>query len=364
MLSARGRLPARGRRALRIALIASARLPLREPFAGGLEVHTWQLARHLSERGHDLCVFAGPGSDPRFHVHEMPAMPPLSAYARSDVSMPPDYFLAEHFAYLSLMLELAKDDSYDIVHNNSLHYLPIAMAENLHAPMLTTLHTPPTPWLESAMVTRPSRRIHFAAVSRTTAEQWHGIGPEATVVRNGVDLAHWTPGPGGGTPVWYGRIVPEKGLEFAIRAAMAAGTGLRIAGPVPDLAYYNAEIVPLLGGEIEHLGHLDHDQLPAVVGSARVVVVSPCWDEPYGLVVAEALACGTPVAAFARGALPELIDGTNGVLAAPGDIVGLAAAISEASRLDRTVVRASAERTCSLTTMIDGYEALYRRVLS
>jgi glycosyltransferase involved in cell wall biosynthesis len=356
--------PSTKKRPLRIALIASARFPLREPFAGGLEVHTWQLAQHLSDRGHDLCIFAGPGSDPRFHVHEMPALPALSAYARADVSMPAEYFLAEHFAYLSLMLDLAKDDSYDIVHNNSLHYLPIAMAENLAAPMVTTLHTPPTPWLESAMVARPSRRIHYAAVSQTTAEQWRGIVPDSTVVRNGVDLDHWTPGPGGGSPVWYGRIVPEKGLELAIRAAMAAGTGLRIAGPVPDPAYYAGTIEPLLGGDIEHLGHLDHDELSVVVGSASVVIVSPCWDEPYGLVVAEAMACGTPVAGFARGALPELIDATSGVLAAPGDVTALAAAIADAGRLDRGAVRRRAERTCSLEIMIDGYEALYQRIVA
>jgi len=349
-------------RLLRIALIASARYPLCQPFAGGLEVHTWQLATLLAARGHHVCVFAGPGSDPDLCVRETPPMPPVSATARQDVSMPPDLFLTEHFAYLSLMLELAGDPTFDVVHNNSLHYLPIAMAETLQAPMVTTLHTPPTPWLEGAMTTRPGRRIRYVAVSQRTSEQWRKAAPDAIVVRNGVDLAEWTPGPGGGSPVWSGRIVPEKGLHLAIAAAHRAGTGLRIAGPRPDPAYFSNCIEPQLSETITYLGHLDHRHLAALVGSAAVAVISPCWDEPYGLVVAEALACGTPVAAFARGALPELIQPDTGVLAGPGDVVGLADAIAAASKLNRADVRASAERHCSVSVMIDGYEREYRRL--
>ncbi|PPK64976.1 glycosyltransferase [Actinokineospora auranticolor] len=123
-------------------------------------------------------------------------------------------------------------------------------------------------------------------------------------------------------------------------------------------------MAPLLGGDIEYLGYLDHSALVALAGSAAVAVVSPCWDEPYGLVVAEALACGTPVAGYARGALPELLDDPTGILADPGDIPGLATAITAASTLDRRRVRVHAERTCSLTTMVDNYESLYRALAS
>ncbi|GLZ42641.1 glycosyltransferase [Actinokineospora sp. NBRC 105648] len=344
---------------LRIALIASARYPIREPFPGGLEAHTWQLANRLRERGHLVDVFGGPGSDPALGVRVLPTLPALSEYARADVSMPPDHFIAEHHAYLGLMLELA-DAGHDVVHNNSLHYLPIAMAAGLRAPLLTTLHTPPTPWLESAIAIGP--RTHFAAVSAHTANRWRASVPRATVVHNGVDLDRWRPGPGGGVPVWSGRLVKEKGAEEAIRAARIAGTGLRLAGPLPDARYFRERVEPLLGDGVEYVGHLDHVALAALVGSAAVAVVSPCWDEPYGLVVAEALACGTPVAGFARGALPELLDEHTGVLAEPGDVEGLAAAISQASTLDRERARRHAERTCSLPAMVDGYERLYRSI--
>lgn len=349
---------------LRIALVASARYPLAQPFPGGLEAHTWQLARHLRRRGHQVCIFGGRGSDPALAVHEMPALPTLSGLARSDVSMPADFFMAEHFAYLSLMLELGRGHGYDVVHNNSLHYLPIAMAEQVPAPVLTTLHTPPTPWLESAMAARPGTPVRYAAVSATTAAQWRPMVPDAEVIRNGVDLVDFAPGPGGGPPVWSGRIVAEKGPEDAIRAARLAGTGLRLAGPRPDARYFDERVAPLLGDDVTYEGHLDHRELAELVGQSSVAVVSPCWEEPYGLVVAEALACGTPVAAYRRGALPELIDDGNGVLADPGDVAGLAAAILCAATIDRGGVRASAERTCSVTAMVDGYEDLYRRILA
>jgi glycosyltransferase involved in cell wall biosynthesis len=344
----------------RVALIASARYPIREPFPGGLEAHTWQLANRLRSRGHEVTVFGGPGSDPALEVRELPALPPLSEAARQDVSMPAEWFLAEHHAYLMLMLELgAKDAPYDVVHNNSLHYLPIAMAPSLAMPVLTTLHTPPLPWIESAVRTPCPAPRYFAAVSKRTAAQWRPAVPSVTVVPNGVDTSFWRPGPGGGEPVWSGRIVPEKGPVEAILAARAAGTGLRLAGPRPDAAFFRDQIVPLLGDGVEYVGHLDHTDLAALVGSARVAVISPCWDEPYGLVVAEALACGTPVAGFARGALPELLDDACGVLAVPDDVAGLAAAILQAGELDRAAARRRAELHCSITSMVEGYERLY-----
>jgi glycosyltransferase involved in cell wall biosynthesis len=345
---------------LRVALIASARFPLRQPFAGGLEAQTCLLAQHLRRRGHDVTVFAGPGSDASLGVEEMPALPTISAAARADVSMPPDWFLAEHHAYLTLMLRLGEPDTpFDIVHNNSLHYLPVAMASSLHAPVLTTLHTPPTPWLESAVRARAESPVTFVAVSEYTAGQWRSLLPDARVIANGVDTAFWTAGPGGERPVWSGRIVPEKGPVPAIQAARLAGTGLRLAGPCPDPTWFDEAVAPLLGDGIDYVGHLDHPQLAELVRTASVAVVSPCWDEPYGLVVAEALACGTPVAAFERGAVPGLLDETCGVLAAPDDVPGLAAAIVAASRLDRGAARRRAEQLCSVTSMVDGYERLY-----
>ena len=344
---------------MKIAIVASARFPVTEPFAGGLEAHTWSLASGLRAHDHEVTVFAAPGSDPRLEARELDVrVPRISPAARADVTMTPQGWLEEHHAYLSLMLELG-DTDLDLVHNNSLHYLPVAMAASLRTPMVTTLHTPPTPWLESAIQAPKRCPVTFAAVSNHTARAWRHLVPDARVIRNGVDVDRWRQGPGGGPAVWSGRVVPEKGAHLAAEAAVRAGVGLRLAGPLLDVAYFDRQVRPWLGGDVEYVGHLRTDELVALVGSASASLVTPCWEEPYGLVVAESLACGTPVAGFARGALPELVDHRHARLVTPGDVGALAEAITEAVDLDRDAARRHAVSTCSMTAMIDGYEDLY-----
>lgn len=347
-------------RPVRVAIIASSRHPIAQPFAGGMEAQVWLLASGLVARGHDVTVFAGPGSDPDLGRMEVLDHRPLelSDAARADVSMPPEAFMSEHHAYQRLMLRLAAETTVDVVHNNSLHYLPVAMADLVHCPVVTTLHTPPTPWLESAA--SDGTRCRFVAVSEHTAERWSSRLKIDRVIRNGIDLALWSAGAGdGGYAVWSGRFVPEKGPHLAIDAAKEAGIPLVLAGPASDRAYVQEMVLPRLGPMARWVGHLDHVALARLVGQASVAVVTPCWDEPYGLVVAEALACGTPVAAFARGAIPELVTSACASLAEPSDVSGLASAIHRATGLARDDARRHAELTCSATRMMDEYEALY-----
>jgi len=349
--------------ALRIALVAGVRYSIAEPFAGGMEAHTWTLASLLTRRGHDVTVFAGRGSDPRIGrveiLDDIGFRP--SARARGDVSMPPEEFLREHHAYQRLMLRLAEDESFDVVQLNCLHYLPVAMADLLSRPPVLSLHTPPTPWLESALY--GGRRIRPVAVSSWTARAWAPALGVIPVIGNGVDLDRWVPGPGGYKAVWTGRLVPEKGAHLAIDAAALAGIPLLLAGPASDRTYFEEQIAPRLGPGANWVGHLGHRELVALVGSSAVTVVTPCWDEPFGLVVAESLAVGTPVAAFARGAVPDVLDADTGSLAAPGDVTALADSMVAAMDLDRRAVRAHAEQTCDVERMVDGYVALYRDVI-
>jgi glycosyltransferase involved in cell wall biosynthesis len=264
---------------------------------------------------------------------------------------------------LQLLLELADRarGSFDVVHNNCLHHLPVAMARSLPVPMISTLHTPPTPWLESAIQAGPCP-VFFTAVSTHTARAWQHVIPALRVIRNGVDLDRWHPGPGGGPLVWSGRLVPEKGADLAIRAARIAGMPLDIAGPIADRRYFAAKVEPLLGGDVRYRGHLRHEELVLLVGSASACLVTPRWDEPYGLVAAESLACGTPVCGFARGALPEILDSGCAVLTRPDDVNQLADALPTAVRLPRDRARAHAAAHCSQDLMISQYHNLYREL--
>ena len=189
---------------LRVALIASNRFPLRQPFAGDLEAHVWHLARALAGAGHDVSLFAAAGSDADLNCAELNVRElSLSPAAQMDSSMTSTAFMADHHAYLSLMLQLADPASgFDVIHNHSLHHLPVAMAPMVSTPMLTTVHTPPTPWLESALQATGGAGTRFAAVSRHTAAAWRHAVPEMAVVPNGVEAHLWPLGPGGGA--WCG----------------------------------------------------------------------------------------------------------------------------------------------------------------
>ncbi|UAK25708.1 glycosyltransferase family 4 protein [Sphingomonas nostoxanthinifaciens] len=343
---------------MRIAIIAHLKYAIREPFAGGLEMHTHMLARSLRDRGHAVTLFASTGSDPQLGVE--PICDETSLLETGIAEANDVAFFREHHAYLKLMTEL-RGRSFDIIHNNSLHYLPVSMAETITTPMMTTLHTPPFCWLESGI--RVNRgRMRYVAVSEATAAMWSHVAHADDVIPNGIDLHHFPFRKSASEEpylVWYGRIVPEKGLDHAIDAARLAGLALKIAGPISDAAYYEEMIAPRLGDDIVHVGHLAHHQLAHLVGGARAALCTPRWEEPYGLVVAEALACGTPVAAYRRGGVPALLGPDCGVLAEPDDVVSLAAAAVAATRLSRSACRVHAEHHCDAERMVDKYEAVY-----
>ena len=332
-------------------------------------MHTYMLALTLRARGHCVTVFASTSADPSLGAEPIcdgDSLLDFSRKAREDVSMLAEPFMAEHNAYLRLMLRLG-ERGFDVVHNNALHYLPVAMAPALPSPLVTTLHTPPTPWLESAIASRTSEgNTHFVSVSAANARSWSPTVGACAVIPNGIDLERWAfhAEADAGRAVWSGRLVPEKGPHLAIEAAHRAGLSITLAGPLHDRTYFDEDVAARLREGDRYAGHLSHSQLAALVGQAGVFICTPCWDEPYGLVVAEALACGTPVAAFDRGAMGEILDEHSGCLAAPGDVDALSEAIHAALHLDRAACRRRAETHCSVQTMVDRYERLYETVVA
>lgn len=357
---------------MHVVVVAHTRFALARPFAGGLESVTWHLVRALVARGHRVSVFAAAGSEPIDGVDYLePETIELSEAARADVSMPDEGNLQRHHAYLALMLDLATRTDVDVVHVHALHYLPTAMAPTLRVPTVLTLHTPPTPWLESALQVAGrsaargvGRMPHVTAVSAHTARAWrHAV--EAEVVRNGVDTDEWTPGPGGDRLVWTGRITPEKAPHTAVEIARAAGMPLVLAGPLSDARYARERLMPMLGDGVEYAGHLHDTELVDLVGGSAAALVTPDWDEPYGLVAAEALACGTPVLGLSRGGLREIVRDEVGALVVPDDrLVGrAAAALPRVLEIPRERCRRYAEDHLGMAAMVDGYLEVYERAL-
>ena len=348
-----------------VAILAAARFPIREPFAGGMEAHTHALAERLWARGHDVTVYAAGGDGP-YGVHRMlPVDFEASTVARRDVSSGPASALAEHHSYLDAVLEVGRR-RHQIVHINAVHHLPFACAGLWTSSVVTaTLHSPPTPWLESA-VRLAEARPRRASDGLGIACQRPGVAGRAD--RSGDPQRHRSAAVAArarrASAAWWGRVVPEKAPHLAIDAARRAGMAITVMGPVHDEAYFEREVRPRLGGEARYAGHLATADVAAEVGRSNVAVITPAWDEPFGLVVAEALACGTPIAAFDRGAMAELIDSSTGRVVPAGDVVRLAAAIEEATSCDREECRRQAEHRFSSDTMADGYESWFQTLLA
>lgn len=338
---------------MKIAVIAPLRYPIREPFRGGLEMFTDLLVRALRRRGHEVLLLAHPDSDP-----ELPLVP---------CRCPEEGRFFGNLLAHARMLRTLSTLRVDLIHDNSIHFLPPIAARFLRVPMITTLHTPPyrasriTGWL-----TRRQPTHRFVSISDHLGRQWAPYVGEYAVIHNGVDLAEWPVSldhPPEPTAFCYGRLTPEKGIHLAIAAAKRAGFRLAVAGAVTDQAYYKEKIAPELGGAIAYLGHLNRKQLADQIGKASVGVFPAVWDEPFGLVLVEMLACGTPVAAFNSGATPEILEESVGVVVAKGDVTALAGALREAAQKERADCRQRAE-LFSLQKMIGAYEAVYRSVLS
>lgn len=348
---------------LRIAILAGSDNPLAEPFAGGLESHTFRLCRELIRRGHQVVLYAPPDTDPTLAT-ELITFPELalSTVAAADRTLPARYHLQAHHGYVRAVADILRRKDIELVHNASLHYLPL-VASALLPPMLTGLHTPPFSWLESAA--QAAERVDFVAVSNFLAGQWTSLRHRPAVIGNGVDPAGFPPGPGGDRLVWGGRITPEKGTHLAVQAARLAEQPLRLAGPIGDHQYFTAAVEPLLGKDIEYLGHLNEADTGKLFGESSAMLFTSTWAEPFGQVVVEAMMTGTPVAAFAVGGVPELItDGRTGRLLPPSDVTAMAASIADVLELDRSAVTTAARQRFSLSTMVDQYVARYRQLVA
>lgn len=352
---------------MRIAVLATTRHPLCEPYAGGQEAVTATLIRALRDRGHTIRLYGvdGTDSDAADEVVTYPQLPSLSAVAAVDPHLPEPDFLRDHHRVTSALAHLLPHvEDFDVVHNQTLHHLPLSLSSLCTRPLVTTLHTPPFPWLElgAALAVRQSS---FVAVSRALARQWTTLQSPPVVVHNGIRVEQFEPGPGGEELVWVGRLVPEKGADLAIRVAHRAGRPLKLAGPIADPSWFDACVRPFLKADVEYVGHLTHAETSSLTGSALALLMTPRWEEPFGLVMAESAVTGTPVVAVARGGIREVLGSDIGLVVDPVADEGLltqrlAAAVSDVAHLNRDAVRSVARKQFSATLMAERYETVFR----
>lgn len=323
-----------------------------------MESHASMLCKGLRRRGHSVTLFAAGGSDD-------PCLVPLCDRPYQDI-LPWDLYrgsfeLAEYQRHaFSCARSEIRAGGFDVVHNNSLYPDLIGWLREDGVPCVTSHHVPPFAAIRDATVkASDAQHAQFTVTSQDQKRIWSEAGvPSMQVVHNGIDIDFWRPGDQSGEHLcWAGRINPNKGVEDAILAARMANVPLRLFGPVDDAPYFVDRIEPLLNAEIQFFGAVSRERLRDEMASASAVLVTPKWDEPFGLVAAEAMACGTPVLAYDRGALREVV-GPGGIVV-PDDHSSLARAIATRASVDRDLCRMRAVTHFSVEAMLSGYEELY-----
>jgi len=351
---------------VKIGLVAHLKYPIAKPYAGGLETFTAKFVEQLKERGHDVTLFASGDSDPQLNVSPITPTATMLCRFPKDEDRHNRVEELEDQAYNRLFDQLKHND-FDLIHNHSIHPIPLRRADELGRPMVTTVHVPVLPRLAEQLFEKSASECgSFINISEVNRKEWEPLLGDHAVIHNGVDTSFWKQctRPRNGRAVWFGRILADKGTHWAIDAAHEAGIPIDLAGPIADDDYFRQMVLPRLRSADRYLGHASHEELCRIIGAAEACIVTPCWDEPFGLVVAEALACGTPVAAFARGALRELITDDIGQLAEPDDTRSLAEAIRRCRLIDSTQCRNVAQQRFSLTAMMNRYEDFYKQILS
>jgi glycosyltransferase involved in cell wall biosynthesis len=339
---------------VRIAVVASPVTPLRPAQLGGAQAFICDLAAGLTRRGHDVVLHCAEGSEcegVRLATFPMPR-DAEAALVMPGGSEPPPAPGVE--AALAAMFESISAEGFEVISQHAFDAPAFELARDL--PVLHTLHLPPiVRAVVGAAAAAPADRL--ATVSRSCLAAWRGAGVRVgQVLPNGVAPG----GPASATvdrvALVAGRISPEKGIDHAIAAARQVGLPVQLAGAHYDPSYE----VDLSGVEV--LGSLARDQLRMLMARSAVAICAVRWDEPFGMVAAEAQMAGCPVAAYRRGAMREVVeDGISGCLAEPDEVASLARAIGACLELDRSVVRSSAVRRLGLDASLDAYEAALER---
>jgi len=337
---------------MRIGVIAPPWLPVPPPAYGGLESAVDRLARGLARAGHDVLLAAAANStcpvdlDPGMEKVSPDA--PITGDTITELA-----HVAKAYAAMSGM---------DVIHDHTIAG-PLYRHRPVGVRVVVTNHGPFDP-RPNLLFSNMQSDTTIVAISHHQASTACDVQIDR-VIYHGLDVDDIAVGPGGTYAAFLGRMCEDKGPRQAIEVARLAGMPLKIAAKMreeAELCYFRAEVEPLLGSDIEYVGELDEACKYQLLGNAIVLLNPIQWAEPFGLVMIEALACGTPVVATRAGSVPEIIqDGLTGFIR--DDLAGLAQSLLRANDLDRKVCREVAETQFSTARMVADHVELYRQVL-
>jgi glycosyltransferase involved in cell wall biosynthesis len=336
---------------MRIAQIAPLHEAVPPKLYGGTERVVSFLTEELVALGHDVTLFASGDS---VTSAKLEAIWPRALRLDPAIRDP----IAPHM--LLMEAARAKADEFDVLHFH-MDYWSFSLFGRQRTPFVTTMHGRlDLAELQPVFNTFP----HVPIVSISDAQR--RPLPQANYVRtvlHGLPANLLTPQPGPKDYLAFlGRIAPEKGPDRAIRIARACGIPLKIAAKVDkaDQAYFDSVIRPMLAdGGVEMIGEINDAQKPEFLGSARALLMPIDWPEPFGLVMIEAMACGTPVIAFNRGSVPEIVEhGVSGFIVE--DETGAMSAVSRLGELSRDTVRARFDARFTAKRMAEDYLSIYR----
>jgi glycosyltransferase involved in cell wall biosynthesis len=350
--------PSGNRSGLRVALLAPPWLTVPPKGYGGIEAVVGLLADALVTAGHEVTLLAAPGSRSTARVQAL-----LDRLHPREIGA--SVVEADHVARAFEHIEQAVLDGrpFDIVHDHS-GWVALAMADRLRAPVLHTVHGP---FDDNArrFYAAHGHKAALTCLSRAqAAARPEGVRVDA-VVPNPIDVRVWDIDvPKDDYLLWVGRFAPEKGAHRAIRVAQATGRRLVLAGPVQpgQEPYFAKQIKPHVdGGRIVYAGEIGGRRKLEAFAAAHAFLMPIRWPEPFGMVMVEAMAAGTPVIAFDEGSAPEVVEaGRSGFLVPDED--AMAAALNEIGQLDPAQCRASARERFAPERVAERYVTVYREI--
>jgi len=358
---------------LRIAILAPLKRAITSKTTVSRNRVIVDLVEELIKRGHTVTIF-GTGES------RLPGVEFVSVCPKALTELPPaENEFYQHTSYLIIEIaELVKRQKYfDIVHNNMYpEYLPLMVPITI--PLVTTVHSQMTSLTSHVFHMFPS--AHLIAISRM-AKKVAGIS-SMEVIHNSIDTEFFTPSTDHGEYLLAvgrmskskdanGNFLDPKGIGNAIAVAKQAGMPLKIVGNVEDPVFFETIVRPHLSDMIQFVGEISseqkvtREQMHELFAHAKAFINPINWEEPFGLVMAEALSCGTPVVAFNCGAVSEIIDDGNVgfVVDRAKGIDGIVAALKQIDTIDRAACRKYAVANFSIKRMADEYEALYQRIV-